>query len=242
MKGIVVIGIITLLLVGGGFAAYYLIELNGTSGLTEVDYLNIAAREGFSNIITNYTVATGAIGNIYTTGDTQKGGFVRVAVPANDTIFVYNSNKEDQFYYTDVETIDTSTPGPHRVLLDVVKPSDISVSFSNIKEDSFTLRIGTSTIIKNVHACVYWTTHVVTAKFNNSYSEVIVPNGLGHKAVRCYDLDKDIEKGKPLTEEIIFTSFGIIDDTDYISVTIYDTDPIEGILTIKEAKTNINNI
>lgn len=220
-------------LAGTGLYFYYYYEKPIQDKETQYTELSIAAfnPKTNENMKVNYNIMMGSKTNFYRNGTTSKSGFIREKVPTNVTYFIYNfkgNNLDTKTYYTNFNKVDGFNQGPHRVILKMLNPGNLSIiqdrEFSENKNIS--LFIATDSTYKNIHICATWSTHILTVKFPLKFEEINKFDKY-KDYIRCFNTQTNLENPRDYFKfDVNYETFGILDENDYIKLAFIDYDEI----------------
>lgn len=212
MKKMIFFGIILCIIISLLVFTYYKFEYK-----TEKDYANltISAQEQDKFIKTGYKIEYDGFKK---EGETIFGELLE-KIPLNNTIKIYNSNLENQNYYTDLKTLETTKQINYRVRFDLKKPEPIQVNILKDNGEQIELQL-ISKDYRNVLFCLKWS--VSPFVYVKSDKEKIDKPSLYSNYDKCYDANFSINDKNYLN--ISYKTFGEIKENDYLNISIIDQD------------------
>ena len=216
ISSIIIIIIIFLLITGGIIFLYFRFEKPRQEERREFVNLNILAEYNDELVKTGYTVFVN--NSYYTEGETSDRAAVSIRIPVNSTIRVINKNIENQSFYENEEFTTTFINEPKRITLKLVSFGYLNITQTgNLGEDTrINLSILSEGYFKNMTICLDWSNHILLAKIEN-----IPKTEKIDKNAKCFS-SKTLEKNDRLNITIMYNSFGILNENDFINVSFYD--------------------
>jgi hypothetical protein len=228
MRGIIIFfSILFLFLLVGIIILYFYFEIprqEEIKALSTVINFSIYATENNEYIKTNYIVKID--NEIYSKGETLLNNPVIVSIPTNRTVTIYNSNNENQDYYTTIyqKTVIGSMEN-QRVELKLSNPGKLVVFSNRNLEDSgkFIINISSTSYFNKPYLCIKWSPHIITV---STVYQVIDKLERYQLYDKCYDFNREITNESflfPVTYKI----FGDLNENDYIRLAFIDSDCID---------------
>lgn len=216
--GMIIFIIIVLIFIGGIVYMYYKYEKPMHEEVLQYVDLSVFAKEQGTEIFneTGYKIYANDI--FLSEGATAKYGGVLERIPMNRTITISNYNIGTQDYYLNNQSFNTNENRTYRIVLELVKPGNLSFEQKGIFSNNEFLFLNITAIGDNreLYYCITWSRHIifVDSKLDNRTSK---NESLG----KCYNFGslKNKEK-KQITIE--YKKFGIIDKDDFIWINFYD--------------------
>lgn len=215
-KTILILVVLFVIVIAAIVVVYFRFEKPKQENTVSLIDLSIFAYEGENRIRTNYSIFVD--GFFFSSGLTNEGGATLHKVPLNSSITIINSNLPGQVYYKNPKMFFTDKNETTRVNLDLISVGNLTV---NSTRDGFKINTSVSTAgyFKDMSICIDWSIHVIFAEIANMTK---IPSINNH--TKCY-------QGNTLENEefsfiIIYNTFGIVNENDYIDVSFYDFDEI----------------
>jgi hypothetical protein len=213
-KTIVILVVLFVIVIAAIVVVYFRFEKPKQENTVSLIDLSIFAYEGENRIRTNYSIFVD--GFFFGSGLTNTDGAALYKVPLNSSITIINSNLPGQVYYKNPKMFFTDKNETTRVNLDLISVGNLTV---NSTRDGFKINTSVSTAgyFKDMSICIDWSIHVIFAEIANMTK---IPSINNH--TKCY-------QGNTLENEefsfiIIYNTFGIVNENDYIDVSFYDFD------------------
>lgn len=185
-----------------------------------------------NNIIVGYEIS-GTDSNYFKSGSTFKYGAVLEKIPFNHSyqIKTVPENNESYDYYSGFSTFDTFSYEPIHVKFLLQKPGIVRLTSNNSLYDnnlSLNVKLKSGEYYKNIIFCTTWGLHVVRINFESEFNEITNP-------VLYQNYDKCFETKRTLTDvnnsliiPFHYKYIGMMDEQDFISFVIMDSDVLNG--------------
>lgn len=223
-KGVIILIIIFILLIGGALGLYFFYEKPVQEKPLELINISIIAKND-EVVKTGYGVVLGTYDMNYIQGETLTGGFVLRKININESFSVHNENIGDQNYYTThIEFIAIPRSVNVRVTLSLVEPGELEISQEGLFQDkSINLTLYSEKEFRNLHFCLRWTPAVVGVSTNINFTEREVPGRWANKVDKCYETEKSLQNSS-IPIQINYEFFGEVTEEDFLEVVIMDGD------------------
>lgn len=224
--------VVVLLLAGGAiFVLYKFYEAPKQAEATPVFHtFNVK----FLNAITKKEISTPyrvVVENSSTLERKYLGvGYDTFQVEANQSLKIINDQQADCFYTSKWEYPRVAEPNTIRVEIPVTPCGSLNVSSTGslLFEESPTLLLNARGEVRSVAFCLTWSRNILTVIPKESMAKVAVPRRLKSKAVKCYDLQRDlIDNSTQIPLE--YRQNQALENSDFIKVYLLDGDKEIGI-------------
>lgn len=227
MKGLLVFVIIFILVIGIiGFLIYNYYEkpMSAVQNTTITCNLSVATIDSGNLVETNYYINTFLDG--LRLGRSSSTSYIREYVIANSSVLLFNSNIDNQDYYTNYKTISfCAADNILREDLDLIKYGVANVSYyldNNTNE--ITINITSSGLLRSPAICIKIPPAIISIDPTKEMNEISVPERLKYPGVSsCYDLAADIQDSSR-SYTFSFSRFGTILPQEYIEFYLIDRD------------------
>lgn len=234
MKALIfsIIGIIVL--AGIVVFAYIYNEQPIQEGST-IQYQNISLAfyddSSAKQIRSGYVITLGESREAYMVGNTTENDFTFIRVPQNSTFYIFNTNLENQTYYTTRYTAVSADSDMSKVIRaqvpltpygNITITQDQKLSYVN---NNVYLTLESPGIFRYVTLCYQWSPNIlsVTNPDFEQLPESKIPQRLHNKVVKCYITKQSIMK-TTMKINVKYFAFAKLNADDNIKVYILDGD------------------
>ena len=210
---------ILVLIISGILIYFYYEKPHKLKNLQSFVNVTISAQEENKYVKTGYKII---VNNVeYKKGETLSSGILLEKVPTNSSIIIYNTNIDNQTYYSDFKNFTTTEIKNYRVNLELVKPGVVQVThFGKIGVDDVINVKLNGTNFNNVKACVSWSSHIIFVNILN-YTKIDKLSEYKNYD-KCYDLGFSLHNTeKQLNLE--YKTFGNLNSADEIKLVFIDS-------------------
>lgn len=222
-KGMVILAIIFILLMGGIAMGYFFIQK--PSQVRPLTYHNISIRaldeSTLDVVLGNYSLY---LNNGFFNQGTTKVNYVLEKVPVNGTVTIFVNSPG---YYTTMYLWQAfgSDPVYRRADVELKPQGEIKVEQEGrlaFLDNPINLNISSTAYVKGIHICLRWSANIITAQIAN-YSTIEVPERLENLVDKCYKTQEFLDNSS-VVFPIEFKKFRSLDPSDEIKVYILDVD------------------
>lgn len=209
--------IFLIFITGGFYYVYNYIELPSKEKNTFTEINIYALDEDRNYLKTGYSIYEGS--SLIKEGTTNSKGFVLEEIQINSSFSIFNTNLDNQNYYSNpIEIVSYEDLNP-RIELKLIKIGNVSLKDSGSLEDStsFNAFFGINDNLKNTVICLDWGIHIIKADIE----EVELINEI-EDYNKCYSYG-DLSN-QQLNIKIDYKTFGTLGSSDYLELIFYHKD------------------
>jgi hypothetical protein len=243
MKSItlIILIVIFVFLIASAFYVYYFYDKPKQENAQKSVNISISASEESipdRKIEINYSIV-GLEYSYYKSGATLKSSLILETLPFNNTFKITAIPGYSQSYYYYTYTFDTKNENNRQIKLLMKKPAKLSVeksgTFASNNNLSISIKyddISNDREYRNPYYCVDLGFHILSFETNNNNVEKPIEFKNYDK---CFNLGNSINtNNREKNISISYSLWGDLDSSDYIKVTIFDTDLVDGKLVVSK--------
>jgi hypothetical protein len=240
VKLIIFIVIIVFLIASAFYVYYFYDKPKQENAQKSVNIYISASEESIPDrkIEINYSI-TGLNFYYKKNGTTLKSSLILETLPYNNTYKILAIPGYGQEFYYYSYSFDTKNENNKQVKLLMKRPADLSIEKSGnfITNDNLSILIKYNDIsndreYRNPYYCVDLGFHILS--FETNHKKVEKPNEFKNYD-KCFSLGNSINtNNREKNISINYSLWGDLDSSDYIKVTIFDTDLVDGKLLVSK--------